>query len=92
MIHVTCNLWKMSFTLTNLAPFVMLASLVDLVRNIDHNLVAFVCGFDDYNGVDASYNVPKMKKTFFSHIVHFPSYFFQAKRLLGSWVIHFPII
>jgi hypothetical protein len=51
------------------------------------NLVAFVCGFDDYNGVNANYNVPKMQKTFFSHIVHFPSYCFQAVELLGSRVI-----
>jgi hypothetical protein len=65
MAHVTCNLWKRNFTLTNLAPFVMFASLVDLVRNICHNLVAFVCGFDDYDGVNASYNVPKMQKHFY---------------------------
>jgi hypothetical protein len=85
-MNVTCNLWKRSFTLTNLVPFAMFASLVDLVHNIYH-LVAYVCGFDDYNMVNASYNVPKMQKTFLSHIVHFPLYFFQAMRLLGSWVI-----
>jgi hypothetical protein len=82
----TCHMQSLEkeFYLNNLAPFVMFTSLVHLVHNIYHNLVAFVCAFDDYNGVNASYNVPNMQKTFVSHIVHFLSYFFQTVRVLGS--------